>query len=109
MKTTITRSPKNNSSIRRSDLSTAGVDEGISNTGLVVPGSEPDRRLHNVGTGTHGPEPGSAGAVSAIHHGRAPCRTARDRPRQRVGARRADRLQRAGSGCEPYALSHELR
>jgi hypothetical protein len=94
MNTTITVSPKNNSSIRRSDLSTAGVDEGVSNTGLVVPGSETDRRLYNVGTGTHGPEPSSAGAASASHHGRA---TARDGPRQRVGARRADRLQRAGS------------
>jgi hypothetical protein len=97
MKTTITVSPKNNSSIRRSDLSTADVDEGVSNTGLVVPGSETDRRLYNVGTGTHGSEPSSAGAVSAIHHGRAPCRTARYGPRQRASARRADRPQRAGS------------
>ncbi len=53
MKTTFTVSPKNNSSIRRSDISTAGVDEGVSNNGLVVPGSETDRKLYDVGTGTH--------------------------------------------------------
>lgn len=39
MRTTITLGPKNNPSIRRSDLSRAGVDEGVSNTGLVLPGS----------------------------------------------------------------------
>jgi hypothetical protein len=67
MRTTIPRSPKNNSSIRRSDLSTAGVDEGVPTIGLIVPGSETDRRLSlSSGTGTHGPESSSADAVSAI-------------------------------------------
>jgi hypothetical protein len=50
MRTTITRSPKNNSSIRRSDLSTAGVDEGVPTIGLVVPGSETDRMFGRVGS-----------------------------------------------------------
>jgi hypothetical protein len=50
MRTTITHSPKNNSSIRRADLSTAGVDEHVPTIGLVVLGSETDCMFGRVGS-----------------------------------------------------------
>ena len=102
MKTTITRSPKNNSSIRRSDLSTAGVDGVFRTVDRSFPDRSPTAGCITAELGP-GADPKSAGAVSAILYGKAPCRTARDRPRQRVGACRANRPQRTGSGCEPHA------
>ena len=49
MRTTIIRSPKNNRSIQRSDLSTAGVDKGVPTIGLVVPGQRPTASLDASG------------------------------------------------------------
>jgi hypothetical protein len=69
MRTTITLSPKNTSSIRRSDLSTAGADEGDPTIGLVVPGSETDRMFGRVGSArlslSTGTSPRCVGTLSA--------------------------------------------
>jgi hypothetical protein len=69
-RTASTRSPKDNSSILRSDLSTA-VDEGVPTSGLVAPGSGTDRMFGRVGSARLSLSPGtSTGCLGTLSAGR---------------------------------------
>jgi hypothetical protein len=114
-RTAITRSPKSHkSSIRRSDLSTAGADEGVPTIGPVVFGSETDRMwtgrvssaVTSPGTGTHGPESSSAD-VAVLRP--CPLRSERVVGRIRVGSDGPPRLPCDGGRPAPVPGGHRRR
>src|ERR1035437_4183193 len=72
MRTTITLRPKKHSSIRRSDLSTAGVNEGVPTIGTGRPRIGNDRMLGRVGSARLSLSSGtSTGCVGTLSAGRA--------------------------------------